>query len=329
MNIGADIHDLVSNLKTKGEPFAIATVVRTVAVTSAKAGAKAIIIGDGTITEGWIGGGCARSAVLKAAREAIEDGAPRLVSVQPEDLLDEQGVSSGDIKDGVKFARNMCPSQGGMDIFVEAVRPKAELVIMGASPVALALSILAKPLGFSCTVCAKAEDQNMLDDADNNIEGFDLPNSNARRFIVVSTQGRGDEDALKAALETNADYVAFVGSSKKAASLQEKLTAKGMDKAGFDRLKAPAGLDIKAITPEEIALSILAEIVERRRTSDRGNALPHELTSEEAADEIDKPFLSKIAAKFSLSPSHKDGRPSQTQTEKTPHAFMLMRGPCC
>ena len=331
MNIGADIHDLVSDLKTKGEPFAVATVVRTVSVTSAKAGAKAIILGDGTITEGWIGGGCARSAVLKAAREAIEDGAPRLVSVQPEDLLDEQGVQAGDIKDGVKFAQNMCPSQGGMDIFVEAVRPKTELVIMGTSPVALALAVLAKPLGFNCTLCTKAGDQNIDTNADQIIEGFDLPQSNARRFIVVSTQGRGDEAALKAALETKADYVAFVGSFKKAASLQSKLIEKGMPADQFDRLKAPAGLDIKAITPEEIALSILAEIVEHRRTKDRGNTLAHEQETTETASEKNLPFLSKVPEKIFPSTLRKKSSsvPSKTSTPKQPHAFLLMRGPCC
>ena len=91
MNAPADIHQLVSSLKEDGEPFAIATVIRTISVTSAKAGAKAVIQADGTIAEGWIGGGCARAAVLKAARDSIADGEPRLVSVQPEDLLSDSG----------------------------------------------------------------------------------------------------------------------------------------------------------------------------------------------------------------------------------------------
>lgn len=97
-------------------PFALATVVRTVAATAAKAGAKAIILPDGTISEGWIGGGCARAAVLKAARDAIADGKSRLVSVQPPDVLDNQGRKVGEEEGGVRFAENMCPSQGTMDI---------------------------------------------------------------------------------------------------------------------------------------------------------------------------------------------------------------------
>jgi len=269
-----DIHDLVSDLKTKGEVFAIATVVRTLSVTSAKAGAKAVIMGDGTITGGWIGGGCARSAVLKAAREAIDDGAPRLLSLQPEDLLDEEGITPGEHKNGIKYARNMCPSQGSMDIFVEAIRPRPELVIMGTSPVATALSMLAQPLGFSITLCTPAADHHAFSNIDMAVDGFDLQNSNTRRFIVISTQGKGDEAALKAAVKVPFEHLAFVGSRKKAESLKQKLVRLGISSDQLSQMKAPAGLDIKAITPEEIALSILAEIVEKRRTNDRQTTEP-------------------------------------------------------
>ena len=132
--------DLVARLKAAEEAFVLATVVRTVSVTAAKAGAKAIIRPDGTIVAGWIGGGCARGAVLKAARDALADGEPRMVSVQPENLLAELGVKPGENRDGVRFAENMCPSKGTMDIFVEPVLPHPSLVILGVSPVALSLA---------------------------------------------------------------------------------------------------------------------------------------------------------------------------------------------
>ena len=267
MNAPADIHQLVSSLKQDGEPFAIATVIRTISVTSAKAGAKAVIQADGTVAEGWIGGGCARAAVLKAARDSIADGEPRLVSIQPEDLLSDSGVAAGDERDGVRFARNMCPSQGTMDVFVEPVIPRPELVILGASPVAVALAQLAKALGFSRTICAPETDQQLFEDADRRISGFDLQQEKPGwRFVVVATQGKGDQAGLQAALTVDADYVAFVGSFKKAASLKEKLRQDGVSEDRLDTLKAPAGLDLKAITPEEIALSILSEIVLRHRS---------------------------------------------------------------
>ncbi len=266
MNAPADILEVVSNMKQGGEPFAVATVIRTISVTSAKAGAKAVIQADGTITEGWIGGGCARAAVLKAAREAIADGSPRLVSVQPEDLLSDNGVSAGDERDGIRFARNMCPSQGTMDIFIEPVMPRPELVVLGSSPVAVALATLAKAIGFSRTICAPEIDQALFADADRRISGFDLDAGKTNwRFAVVATQGNGDEAALQAALDVETDYVAFVGSKKKAASLTKKLAATGVSEKRLKALKAPAGLDLKAITPEEIALSILSEIVLHHR----------------------------------------------------------------
>ncbi len=266
MNAPADIHRLVSNLKAGGEPFAVATVIRTISATSAKAGAKAVIQADGTIAEGWIGGGCARAAVLKAARESIADGEPRLVSVQPEDLLADSGVSAGEERDGIRFARNMCPSQGTMDVFVEPVIPRPELIILGSSPVAIALATLAKPLGFARTICAPETDQELFEHVERRVSGFELEQEKRSwRFVVVATQGKGDEAGLRAALNAETDYVAFVGSHKKAASLIQKLATDGIAQERLDALKAPAGLDLKAITPEEIALSILSEIVLRHR----------------------------------------------------------------
>jgi xanthine dehydrogenase accessory factor len=261
-----DILDIVSDRKLSGVPFALATVVRTVAATAAKAGAKAIILPDGTISKGWIGGGCARAAVLKAARDAIADGKSRLVSVQPPDVLDNQGHEAGEEEGGVRFAKNMCPSHGTMDIFVEPILPRPQIVICGSSPVAVAVADLAKRSGFAVTVCAPAAEQPAFADADRRIEGFALPvQEPASRYVLVSTQGRGDEPALAAALVIDVDYVAFVGSRKKLEALKAALAAKGVAAERLCKLKAPAGLDLGAITPDEIAISILAEIVAVRR----------------------------------------------------------------
>ncbi|UGY19990.1 XdhC family protein [Bradyrhizobium septentrionale] len=267
MGVHVEIMDLVAQLKAAEQSFVLATVVRTVSVTAAKAGAKAIIRPDGTIVAGWIGGGCARGAVLKAAREALIDGEPRMVSVQPENLLAELGVKAGESKDGVRFASNMCPSKGTMDIFVEPVLPHPSLIILGASPVALSLAAQARQLGYHVTLAAPASDLIVPPDADVILDGFEAKNLHqARRFVVVSTQGKGDEIALKMAVAIDAAYHAFVGSKRKMAALRDKLIADGLEAAVIDRVKAPAGLDLGAITPEEIAMSILAEItIERRR----------------------------------------------------------------
>jgi xanthine dehydrogenase accessory factor len=274
MGRAEDILNTISTRRAAGEPFALATVVRTVAATAAKAGAKAVILPDGTISEGWIGGGCARAAVLKAARDALADGRARLVSVQPPDLLAEHGVASGDETGGVRFASNMCPSQGSMDIFVEPVLPRPDVVVCGSSPVAVAIADLARRMGFAVTACAPAAEQPAFAEVERRIEGYALPVTEpGSRYVVVSTQGRGDEAALLAALAAEADYVAFVGSRRKAEVLKAKLAERGVAAERLARLKAPAGLDLGAITPDEIALSILAEIVAvRRGKAERGSA---------------------------------------------------------
>lgn len=261
-----DLIEEIKTLKEAGEPFAIATVVRTVSLTAAKAGAKAVIRSDGSMSAGWIGGGCARAAVLKAARASLEDGKPRLVSVQPGDALQEHGVASGEIKDGTEFARNMCPSQGTMDVFVEPVLPKPELLVCGATPIAVALADLGRRLGFLVGVAAPPEEHAKFDEIDIAIAGYDLAALHtAERYIVIATQGRGDEAALAAALSTPARHIAFVGSHLKAAALRQSLCAKGIGPEKLAAVRSPAGLDIGAVTPEEIALAILAEIVEHRR----------------------------------------------------------------
>jgi xanthine dehydrogenase accessory factor len=274
MDRANEILQIIATRKSAGEPFALATVVRTVAATAAKAGAKAVILPDGTISEGWIGGGCARAAVIKAAKDALADGQSRLVSVQPPDLLADRGVEPGEEQEGVRFAKNMCPSQGTMDIFVEPVLPRPQVVICGSSPVAVAVADLAKRTGFAVTLCAPAAEQPAFGDADRRIEGYALPvDEAASRYVVVSTQGRGDEAALLAALAVDVDYVAFVGSRKKAEALKATLAKRGVPAERLAKLKAPAGLDLGAITPDEIAISILAEIVAvRRSTHARGVA---------------------------------------------------------
>jgi xanthine dehydrogenase accessory factor len=275
MDHATDILEHVAEIKARGEPFALATVIRTVATTAAKAGAKAVILPDGTISEGWIGGGCARAAVLKAARETLAAGKPRLVSVQPPELLEEQGIAAGEERAGVRFANNMCPSRGTMDVFVEPVLPRPQIVICGASPVAVAVAELGRRVGFAVTVCAPSSEQSAFVAADRRIEGYALPVDDAgARFVVISTQGRGDEPALQAALAVETDYVAFVGSRKKAEALKTALSQQGVTADRLANLKAPAGLDLGAITPDEIAVAILAEIITvRRRGHPRGPAV--------------------------------------------------------
>src|SRR6202008_4318698 len=127
-------------------------------------------------------------------------------------------------------------------------------------------------LGYHVTLAAPAGDLSVVPDADTLVDGFVLGQLHpARRFVVVSTQGKGDKAAFRVAVATEAPYHAFVGSRRKMTALREKLVAAGVAPDAIDRVKAPAGLDLGAITPEEIAMSILAEITVERR---RGQRIP-------------------------------------------------------
>lgn len=256
MSASSDVTRLAEELTATGEPFVFATVVRTVASVAAKPGAKAILTADGRIA-GWVGGGCALGAVKKAAQRCLEDGEARLISVMPFDQMKAQGLRPGDTRDGIEFAKNMCPSRGVVDVFIEPVLPQPLVTVCGATPVAQALIDLAPRIGLKV---AGSRDP------------FDgLADTPAGAFIVVATQGAGDEAALEAALRSSARHVAFVGSRAKVAALKEGLAEKGVSPARLAELRGPAGVPIGAVTPEEIALSILAEIVQahRRKSTSR------------------------------------------------------------
>lgn len=253
--LSEDMADVANALRTKDEPFAFATIVRTAGSTAAKPGAKALLGADGTILHGWLGGGCTRGAVKKAALAALQSGEPQLISVAPEELLAQKGVSAGDEIDGTKFARNGCPSKGSVDIFIEPCLPLPQLVVLGTSPVAKSLASLAPQFHWGVTT-----------------ELPEIGTAGQRQVIVIATQGQGDMDALRASMEQPAVYIGFVGSARKFKTLAVKMIEGGCDAERVNGVKAPVGLNIGAVSPEEIALSILAELVEVRRAKVPSNA---------------------------------------------------------
>ncbi|SRR5260221_14442245 len=258
----AALHD---ELVAKEEPFAIATVVRTLASVAAKPGAKAIITADGRMA-GWVGGGCGLGAVKAAAKRCLEDGEARLISVMPYDQLKAQGLKPGDRRDGIEFAKNMCPSRGVLDVFVEPVLPRPLVVVCGATPVAVALADLAPRIGLKVEVCAPASSHDVFPAGTRLRDGTaGFSESRAGSYLIIATQGAGDEEGLTAALKSPARYVAFIGSRAKVAALKQRLADGGMPADRLADLRGPAGLAIGAVTPEEIALSVLADIVQVRR----------------------------------------------------------------
>ena len=243
------------------EPFAIALVVRSTPPISGKPGDKAIIRLDGSLW-GWIGGGCAQPVVIKESLKALQDGKPRLVRISPNGELETLDQPT----EGVKHYPMKCHSGGDLDIYIEPILPTTHIVILGQSPVAQTLARLAKDIRYSVSVLAPGASSETFPCADLVEQELDLAGINVGPavFIVVSTQGEDDEQALSVAVNSEAEYVGFVASRTKAQKIIEYLEGKGVDSERLARVKAPAGIDIKATTPEDIAVSILAEIIETR-----------------------------------------------------------------
>lgn len=234
-------------LERRGRPFATATVVRVERPTSGRPGDKAIVTLEGEL-HGWIGGSCARPTVLAEAARALREDRSRLVrlSTEPSDSKTKQLD-----REGVTDLAMTCFSGGTMEIFIEPHQPKSKLAVVGNQPVARSLAKLAEVLGL------EVED------------GFDAKEAGPLTFVVVATHGDRDELEVEEALRGPGPYVGLVASPKRATSIRGYLKKKGLDEESQARLRAPAGLDIQARSPEEIALSILAEIVQVRRNLER------------------------------------------------------------
>jgi len=255
-----DYLDKAFSLQKEGQPFALATVVRAERPTSAKAGAKAIVTTDGALT-GWVGGSCAQPTVIREALKALQDGQPRFVRLCPPEKLGRGA------QDSIIEVALTCISGGTLEVYIEPHLPKPQLVVISHLPIAEALATLGKGLHYSVTVLGLDATPNRFPQADLVLDRLDFSQISLTTptYVVVATHGNYDEEALGWALGAEAAYVALVASPKRAEAVLQYLRETGVPEARLARLKCPAGLDIGASTPEEIALSILAEIVQLRR----------------------------------------------------------------
>lgn len=245
-----------AELVANGESFVTATVVRCEPPTSGKPGDKAIIHGE-EIAWGWIGGGCAQPVVIKEAKKALEEGKPTLVRISPSPSNTEEGI--------VDYTMT-CHSGGALDIYLEPVLPKPQILILGRSPVAQFLAQIGSAVGYAISIVTEDAAQGFADAKMIQSPNFSLEHTRVtpETFVVVSTQGEGDEEALEQALNSGAGYIAFVASKTKTGKVLEYLQHKGITPAKAQQLRAPAGLNIGAKSPEEIAVSVLAEIIQIR-----------------------------------------------------------------
>lgn len=225
----------VDALAASRAAFAVATVVRRQRPSSVRPGDAAVVLGDGTI-EGFVGGACAEESVRLHALRVMETGEPLLLRIVPGD----PDPASPPAQEGAVTVSNPCLSGGALEIFLEPRLPAPRVVIVGDTPIALALERLAREVGFDPALHAAEPIAVEDDDA----------------AVVVASHGHGEEEALRAALESAVPYVGLVASRIRGVAVRESLGV-----ADTSRLRTPAGLDIGARTPEQVALSILAEVV--------------------------------------------------------------------
>ncbi len=235
--------DLARELNAKGESYALVTVVRAVAPTSAYVGAQAIVLADGTL-HGWIGGGCAKGVVIDAAQGAIRSGAPKLIRISNDQVV-------GD--DDAEHHAMACASNGSIELFVQPYSAHEALCILGDTPAADEARFLAQRLRIRLVATPN-----------------DAP------IALVATQGQGDEAALEAALRSPARQVLLISSRRKADKLRGVMRMRGVSEAQLSKLHAPAGPDAGAKTPGEIALVAIVGVLAllRGRTREAASASP-------------------------------------------------------
>jgi xanthine dehydrogenase accessory factor len=248
-----ELFGAAQELESRGEPFAIATVIGIHGSGSAKPGSKALIDSNGRLILGWIGGGCAESTVCQEAQESMEEGKVRVITL---DLTDEI------------FGVGM-PCGGSMQVYIEPILPKPELIIAGHGRIAETLAQLGHLLGFAVTVADPAATPEAFPLAEH-LFTAGLSSSQvqirSKSYVVVATHHKGDHFSIKKAIDSQAAYIALVASRTRSRLVFEYLEAAGVPRAQLeDKVRAPAGLDIGAQTPEEIALSIISEAVAVRR----------------------------------------------------------------
>ena len=240
---GWDVLERAGELARQGQAFALATVVWRQGPSSGQQGSRAIITAAGGL-QGWIGGACAEPVVIREAQQVIAAGVPRLL------LLGTSEQFGAAVPEGMTVVPISCQSEGALEVYIEPVLPVPHLVVVGRSPMAQTLAALAGALGWRTA---------LLDGPD-----FSAADADERSMVVVATQGHGDEEAIEEAIAARPAYLGLVGSSRRGASVLGYLADRGVPAEQLGRVKVPAGLDLGRTTHREIAVAILAELVQLR-----------------------------------------------------------------
>lgn len=257
---GWDVLERAVELRGRGEPFVLATVVWRRGPSSGKEGYRAVITASGEI-HGWIGGACAEPTVIREGRKALEEGVPKLLFLGTPDELEAVG------HDDVTTVPISCQSEGALEIYVEPVAPPPHLVVVGRSPMVAALTSMAGAIGWD-PVVVDPDDPDGRDhpDASRVVGQLDFARAGVteRSLVVVATQGHHDEDAVEQALAAGPAYLGLVASHSRSESVRGYLRDRGFTEEQVAQLQGPAGLDLGRVSHREIAVAVLAELVQRK-----------------------------------------------------------------
>ena len=267
-------------------PFVLATVVWRRGPSSGQQGSKAVILADGTV-RGWLGGACAEPTVVVQAREALLDGEPRLLLLG--DVEDPSGAGLGEEASGVGCSSTggpggtysvpmACENDGALEVYLEPVPPRPQLVVIGRSPAVAALALMGRALEWDVAVIddGGAPDEHPLPELVRTTLDLSGLGVGVGSAIVVATQGHYDDLALEAALATDAAYVGLIAGHKRADAVVENLRGRGASEEDLTRIQAPAGLDLGRLGNRELAVAIMADLVARRASGElsRWGAVP-------------------------------------------------------
>jgi len=272
--------ELAGDLERRGRTFVLATVVWRRGPSSGKQGSKAVIFPDGSV-RGWLSGACAEPTVIREARAAMADGHPRLLFLGPSDELD------GVLRSGVSTVPLACESEGALEVYLEPNVPPPHVVVIGRSPAAITTAALAYSLGWRATIVDEEGSDEFPEEIpvvpELDLGGLGVDSATA---VVVATQGHYDEAALEVALATPAAYVGLIASRKRADAVREYLRERGVTDDAIARVHAPAGLDLGTVDPDEIGVSVLAEIVQLKAAGELGPAAEPAPVVDEARDPV-------------------------------------------
>jgi xanthine dehydrogenase accessory factor len=294
-----ELLELASKLAARGEAFALVTVVRREPPSSARVGDTALVTASGDV-HGWVGGGCTRATLLRESLRAIAAGEPRLLSLSPHPTTES--------RPGVAALPMTCKSGGTVDLYVEPVMPNPCALVFGTTPPARSFVRIAHAMGYRIDVVDPEAQSADFPEATRVIPELYPDAVPQGACVLIAMMDERDLEAIEAAARLKPAYLGVIASRKRFAELRDALLARGVPRGVLDGIAAPAGIDIGAQTPDEIALSVMAQIVERRRRPARPEADAEAAPAAEPREAIDPVCGMSVAIAGARLAAEVDGR---------------------